>query len=710
MNSVVLRRRLAYISAIVLLLVPLYFMGRPAIREDDGSVTTQGGVLSQIRDEYDLSQGDLGEIDPASESMRLATLGLRGVAASILWQKAEGYKKEQYWDRMSATLQQIAVLQPHFVNVWDFQSHNLAYNVSHEFDDYRQRYQWVKRGIDYLLRGGKFNKNNTFMPYQTGWIFGNKIGMADEKKQFRELYREDDNFHDEVRTKSGLNLAQADGLGPDRRPDNWLSGVLWYDKAYDMVGQGARPCKSTMMFYRQGPQWMMKYADGLQSEGILDVAAKVAWGRAGSSWGEFGDRRIKTSFGTEMNLRQVDSANERYQILLDEFKEFCGSTYDDLYQASFDSLTEDEQQAWLTKDIDRTFDQVLMAEDVGYRLTIPPDLVARQLPSDKRIEGIKLAKDLKAAKELITHIEIYRNQINYSYWEARCEAEQEDAAVTARTSMYEAEQLLDRGELNAAIEKYEIAWANWEKLFNKHPSMMVDDSADGVLAAIEEYRKTIDGDLPEDFELEKFLEFRELYDSALADPAMMSIIADWPQRYPGRNFLDEMLRKTAVINMMDTPVIELDTMPVDAGPPIPMASSDTESAAPIAETETETEADGNSSSDDSSNDDSSNDETSEAGDGSGVDKAAEVGAADSAAGGDSTESSTAGDEAESPSSEAQPDKPAETSAESSETPAESPEVPAESPEEPAKPAESPTGTSGLPVASPVSGDAPRPGK
>lgn len=697
MNSVVLRRRLAYISAIVLLLVPLYFMGRPAIRENDGSVSTQGGVLSQIRDEYDLSQGDLGEIDPASESMRLATLGLRGVAASILWQKAEGYKKEQYWDRMSATLQQIAVLQPHFVNVWDFQSHNLAYNVSHEFDDYRQRYQWVKRGIDYLLKGGKFNKNNTFMPYQTGWIFGNKLGMADEKKQFRELYREDDNFHEEVRTKSGLNLAQADGLGPDRRPDNWLSGVLWYDKAYDMVGKGARPCKSTMMFYRQGPQWMMKYADGLQSEGILDVAAKVAWGRAGSTWGVFGDRQIRTSFGTEITLRQVDAANENYQDLLDEFKEFCGSTYDELYQASFDSLTDEEQQAWLTKDIDRTFDQVLMAEDVGYRLTIPPDLVARQLPEDKRIEGIKLAKDLKAARELITHIEIYRNQINYSYWEARCEAEQEDSAVTARTSMYEAEQLLDRGELNAAIEKYEVAWENWQALFNKHPSMMVDDSADGVLAAIEEYRKTIDGDLPEDFELAKFLEFRELYDSALADPAMMSIIADWPDRYPGRNFLDEMLRKTAVINMMETPVIELDALPVDAAPPIPVVSStapDTDDAQEAkteqADTASETEAG----------------EGSETGTG-------EASESDQTPAGDQTsESEPADDEANEETS-----KPSETSEGKNEV--ESPTSEAPSEEAPAEEASATNDQSaseksaepaGLPVSPPVAGDAPRPAK
>ncbi|MEZ6079266.1 MAG: hypothetical protein R3C56_27430 [Pirellulaceae bacterium] len=145
------------------------------MRNPDGSVKQSGGTLAQIRTNYDLGQGDLGEIDPASESMRLATLGLRGVAATILWQKAEYYKKEQFWDRLSATLNQIAVLQPHFVEVWEFQSHNLSYNVSVEFDDYRQRYQWVKRGIEYLIKGSKFNKHRTEMPFELGNFFGSKM-------------------------------------------------------------------------------------------------------------------------------------------------------------------------------------------------------------------------------------------------------------------------------------------------------------------------------------------------------------------------------------------------------------------------------------------------------------------------------------------------------------------------------------------------------
>ena len=319
MNTLVLRRRLAYISAMVALLVPLYFLGKPSVRRPDGSVMDQGGTLAQLRTRYDLGQSDIGEMDPASESMRLATLGLRGVAASILWQYAEHYKREQYWDRLSATLNQIAVLQPHFVKVWEFQAHNLSYNVSVEFDDYRQRYQWVKRGMNYLVQGSKYNKRRTEMPYELGWFFGNKLGVADEKRQYRELFRNDQDFHAEMLDESGLDFNQRAARGPDGKPDNWLVGSLWYQRAYDMVDAGSRAARSPLMFFRMGPQWLIKYSEGIQEEGVLDLPARDAWERAGEAWTTFGQKQILTTFGDTIFLNELQLANDEYDRLLKEF-------------------------------------------------------------------------------------------------------------------------------------------------------------------------------------------------------------------------------------------------------------------------------------------------------------------------------------------------------------------------------------------------------
>ena len=86
---------------IAALLLPLSWLSQPATTESDG------GILAQVREENHLSQADLGEIDPTSETIKLATLGMRGVAANILWEKANEYKREEDWTNLSATLEQI---------------------------------------------------------------------------------------------------------------------------------------------------------------------------------------------------------------------------------------------------------------------------------------------------------------------------------------------------------------------------------------------------------------------------------------------------------------------------------------------------------------------------------------------------------------------------------------------------------------------------
>ena len=128
-------RKISYLSAIAVLFLPLSLISAPAKSKEQG-----GGLLTQMRRKERLSQAQIGKIDPASASMSLATLGMRGVAANLLWGQATKYKKTENWDAFKATLNQIAKLQPNFVSVWQYQAWNISYNVSVEFDDYRHRY------------------------------------------------------------------------------------------------------------------------------------------------------------------------------------------------------------------------------------------------------------------------------------------------------------------------------------------------------------------------------------------------------------------------------------------------------------------------------------------------------------------------------------------------------------------------------------------
>jgi hypothetical protein len=134
-------RKVAYLIVVAVLMLPISRLGAPSTRKDDG------GALAQLRAEYDLGQADLGEIDPASETIRFATLGMRGIAVSLLWNKANQYKKTEDWTNFRATLRQLAKLQPYFISFWKYQAWNLTYNVSVELDDVQDRYHYVKKEL-----------------------------------------------------------------------------------------------------------------------------------------------------------------------------------------------------------------------------------------------------------------------------------------------------------------------------------------------------------------------------------------------------------------------------------------------------------------------------------------------------------------------------------------------------------------------------------
>ncbi len=228
------QRKLIYLAAIALLLLPLFWMSQPATMATKESPGSPGGKLARLRSDYHLSQAQIGEIDPTSVTVKLATLGLRGIAADVLWEQAEDYRMKKDWANLLATLKQITKVQPNFINVWsNSMAWNLSYNISVEFDDYRERYRWVMKGIEFLEQGIKYNERQPKLLWDMGWTISEKIGKADEAKEFRKLFKEDDDYHNRFHRPTALR-------------DNWLVGKEWFEKAVDMVStwrghDGQRP-------------------------------------------------------------------------------------------------------------------------------------------------------------------------------------------------------------------------------------------------------------------------------------------------------------------------------------------------------------------------------------------------------------------------------------------------------------------------------------
>ena len=236
-------RKITYAIIAAILLIPLSLISQPSTQIAGASgdqlqdSRREGGVLARLRDKYDLSQAKLMEIDPASETMKLASVGLRGVAVNMLWMQAMEHRKKKNWDKLRSTLSALIKIQPNFIKVWEYQAHNLSYNISVEFDDYEYRYHWVKEGIKFLTDGIPYNYRNHRITDNLGFFTGMKIGRSDERFQFRELFRKDSDFHE------AMLLTDGKGVDPDLYDtreyghDNWKMAWLWFDKSRDLVAK-----------------------------------------------------------------------------------------------------------------------------------------------------------------------------------------------------------------------------------------------------------------------------------------------------------------------------------------------------------------------------------------------------------------------------------------------------------------------------------------
>ena len=272
-------RKIIYIVVIAVLLIPLSMITRPSVRNQN-----EGGVLARLRVKHNLSQAELSEIDPASETMKLASLGLRGVAVNMLWMQAIEHKKREEYDKLASSLKALTKLQPNFVKVWEYQAHNLAYNVSMEFDDYEYRCEWVKKGLKFMKQGVKHNRKDHRITDMLGFMTGNKYGKSDEKRSFRRLFKDDSPFHLEMSDMIDPESYEVDLYGPD----SWLMAREWYKQSNKLVDMGEQMYKNDVMFFMLMPAQTRNRGLSLQDEHKTGDVIQEVWTRADKQWDEFG--------------------------------------------------------------------------------------------------------------------------------------------------------------------------------------------------------------------------------------------------------------------------------------------------------------------------------------------------------------------------------------------------------------------------------------
>ncbi len=470
------RETLLALVAIAVLLVPLSILSQPA----DSS--SPGGFLARQRAKFGLSQANLGEVDPTSETMRLATLGLKNVAVTLLWDRANHYKKVEDWTNLSAALEQMTKLQPNFYSVWDFQAHNLSYNISVEFDDYHDRYAWVMKGIEFLRQGIALNLREPRLLGRMGWFIGQKIGRADEKKQYRRLFKADDDFHE--RDRPGRTL-------PER--DNWLVAREKYLAAQQLADSGAALKTTPLIFHSEPMMTAINYARALEEDGVFGETAREAWKLAGDEMRRFSVREIPTSWDVPIRLGMREAELARATKLGEELETLLPGLFKELQDRKRKSISADQRTALDTPPIDRTEAQQQAAAEAEAALGVTWPMVAREAPADVRDQARELARQYVEASETAEIIARYRDIVNFDFWRASCEVEVTQPALRAREQVWQAEREFENARLLPAKKAYEEAFAAWREVLDSSPVLKADDlTGDDLVEMIDRYRKVLD--------------------------------------------------------------------------------------------------------------------------------------------------------------------------------------------------------------------------
>lgn len=389
------------------------------------AMAVYGQDLNRRKVEQKLGEATLGQVDTGSFMLKLALLGgARGVAANVLWVRAEELKKAHEWDRLKSTVDLITKLQPHFLSVWTFQGWNLAYNVSVEWDAPEDKYEWIKQGITFLKEGVSKNDTSPDLMWDTAWTYYHKLGFADEAVILRRLFYDD---QDEP-FKSYRDL-ENDSI--QRKDDNFQLGYGWFKNAMTKVDEGSerlatkidepvyvdRPTQhkgrpGDLHFRTMSAHAQSRYAAGLEKESILGIAAtfgevaQIEWTKTHDEWVKFGQYPFPAHNDEKVAILIDNSTNPKVFFTLS-----------------------DNERYWTGR---------------------------------------------------------WANDTNYRYWKDRSLAEAEKQGVEARRLFYEGTKAIKAGRFVSeknkdgtitlgAVEAYKQGLDHWKQLLDRHPTFLNDD-------------------------------------------------------------------------------------------------------------------------------------------------------------------------------------------------------------------------------------------
>jgi hypothetical protein len=399
-----MQRKVIFALAILVLFVGMYpykeFLHREAERRDLGEAT-------------------IGEVDTGSFMLKLALLGgARGIAANVLWMRAQDLQKVQDWDKMKATVNLITKLQPHFLQIWTFQGWNLAYNVSVEWDAPEDKYEWIKQGIKFLRDGVSKNSRSPDLIWDTAWTYYHKLGFADESIILRRLFFDDSD-----------ESFKRDPIDNNIYRDNFQLAAGWFTQSIRLADSGEK-----------------RIVEGIEEE-VEHVDAPV------QRKGRPGDLAFR-SMPAHAQTRYASSLEKESMVGI---------------PAQFGQVAKNEWNKALNEWV--TFGRFIFHNPNEIK-----DDSGKVITQDIQIDDSTSVNRMKVLHPNVAYwTNRWADQMNYPYWKDRCAAEMEDEGVAARQLFYEGTKAYKAADLPKAVKNFEEGLRIWESLLKKHPNYNNDD-------------------------------------------------------------------------------------------------------------------------------------------------------------------------------------------------------------------------------------------
>jgi len=125
------------------------------------------------------------------------------------------------------------------------------------------------------------------------------------------------------------------------------------------------------------------------------------------------------------------------------------------------------------------------------KIFVSDEEITERVPTESKERARRISRKLAAARTMMSHLQNYRNQVNFEYWQTRCEAEQTSDATNARQFLYDAELLFKKTKLEEAKENYEKAWNLWYDIILRYPILRDDLSSDTLKGGMTGFMETL---------------------------------------------------------------------------------------------------------------------------------------------------------------------------------------------------------------------------